>query len=338
MLFILRALCCFFLLAFGSSAGFALERHIHAGAGGTSPQELPLLVAKDLGIFEKYGLDVDLVVISGGSRLMQALIGRSLDSANVAAMAPLRANLSGANVVITGAFLNKNLYKFVTRKDIRRPADLRGKKLGVVNFGGANEFSILMALKSWGIPPDAVKLVPSGDSMTRLAALEVSGGLDGTVVPYSNATLAIQKGMNINVLGDLGEIIKEYPDRTLIAERSFIERKHDNAKRFYQALSEAIYRLRTQPQLRERVVGIIAKRLRIDAKAAEEAYDTYHDVFSFPPRVGRKGLQDVVDIIQREPGRQKIEADLSRFVDESIADELAKEGFFKRLEAENPRK
>jgi ABC-type nitrate/sulfonate/bicarbonate transport system substrate-binding protein len=155
---------------------------------------------------------VDLVVIGGGSRLMQALIGRSLDSANVAAMAPIRANLSGANVVITGAFLNKNLYKFITRKEIRKPSDLRGKKVGVVNFGGANEFSVLMAFKSWGLPPDSVKLVPSGDSMTRLMALEVSGGLDGTVVPYSNAVIAAQRGLNI--LGDLGEIVKEFPDRT----------------------------------------------------------------------------------------------------------------------------
>jgi hypothetical protein len=46
----------------------------------------------------------------------------------------------------------------------------------------------------------------------------------------------------------------------------------------------------------------------------------------------------VVDIIQREPGRAKIDADLSRFVDESILDELDREGFFKRFETENPRK
>ncbi|HWH78156.1 MAG TPA: ABC transporter substrate-binding protein, partial [Candidatus Binatus sp.] len=156
-----------FMIGCTATTVAALERHIHAGAGGTSPQELPLLVAKDLGIFEKYGLDVDLVVIGGGSRLMQALVGRSLDSANVAAMAPIRANFAGANVVITGAFLNRNLYKFVTRKEIQKPADLRGKKLGVVNFGGANEFSILMALKSWGLPPESVKIVPAGDSMTR---------------------------------------------------------------------------------------------------------------------------------------------------------------------------
>lgn len=314
----------------------ALERHIHAGAGGSSPQELPLFVAKDLGIFQKYGLDVDLVVIGGGSRLMQALIGRSLDSANVAAMAPVRANLSGANVVITGAFLNKNLYKFITRKEIRTPSDLLGKKLGVVNFGGANEFSILMALKAWKIPLDAVKIVPSGDSMSRLAALEVSGGLDGTVVPYSNAVIAAQRGLN--VLGDLAEIVKEFPDRTFIAERSFLETKRDNAKRFFQGVSEAVYRLRTQPQLRERIVAIIAKRLRLESKSAEEAYDGYYSVFSFPPRVGRKGLQDVVEIIQHESGRSKGESDLSRFVDESIMDELEREGFFKKLAAENTRK
>ena len=128
---------------------FALERHIHARAGGSSAQQLPLIVAKDLGLFEKYGLDVDLLEIRGGSLLMQALIGQSVNSA-VGAQAPIRAILSGANVVITGGLLNKTLYKFVTRKEIRKPSDLRGKKIGIVNFGGANEFNILMALKAWG--------------------------------------------------------------------------------------------------------------------------------------------------------------------------------------------
>jgi len=330
------ALALLLCLTAGRGNVSALERHIHAGAGGSSPQELPLFVAKDLGIFEKYGLDVDIVVISGGARLMQALVGRSLDSANVAAMAPIRAHLAGANVVITGAFLNKNLYKFVTRKEIQRPADLRGKKLGVVNFGGANEFSILMALKAWGLTPDSVKLVPAGDSMTRLAALEIAGGIDGTVVPYSNAVFAQQRGLN--VLGDLGEIVKEFPDRAFITDRSFLEKKRDNGKRFFQAISEALYRLRYQPQLKERIVALTAKRLRLNTKLAEDAYDGYYNVFSYPPRVGRRGVQDVIEIIQREPGRTKIDTDLNRFIDESILDELEREGFFKKLETEFARK
>ena len=165
------------------STTLALERHIHARAGGSSAQQLPLIVAKDLGLFEKYGLDVDLLEIRGGSLLMQALIGQSVNSADVGAQAPIRAILSGANVVITGGLLNKTLYKFVTRKEIRKPSDLRGKKIGIVNFGGANGFNILMALKAWGMPPDSVKLLPSGGSLARLAAMEVEGGLDATIIP-----------------------------------------------------------------------------------------------------------------------------------------------------------
>ena len=338
MLYIPFVLSFLLFLQSAPSSVFALERHIHGGPGGSNTQDLPIIVAKDLGLFEKYGLDVDVVVIGGGSRLMQALIGRSVDSANVGALAPIRANLSGANVVITGAFLNKILYKFVTRKEIRKPSELRGKKIGVVNFGGANEFSVLMALKSWGFPPDFVVIVPVGDGRTRLAALEVAGGLDGTVVAYSNVVdLAAQRG-SINILADLAEILKEFPERSFIAERSFLEKKRDNAKRFFQAVSEAIYLLRTQPQLRGRILAIIAKLYRLDVKSAEESYDGLYNVFSFPPRIGRKGLQDVLEIIQREPGRSKGDSDLRRFVDESILDELEREGFFKRLEAENTRK
>lgn len=319
-----------------SSDVFALDRHIHARAGGSSAQQLPLIVAKDLGLFEQYGLDVDLLEIRGGSLLIQALIGQSVDSADVGAQAPIRAILSGANVVITGGLLNKTFYKFITRKEIRKPSDLRGKKIGIVNFGGANEFNILMALKAWGMPADSVKLLPSGGSRARLAAMEVEGGIDATIVPYGEAAVAAKKGFNI--LADLSELMEESPEKVFIADRSFIKTKRDHAKRFFQGVSESIYLLRTQPELRGKIVPIIARRLRLPTKLAEEAYDVHHDVFAFPPRVGRKGLGDVLEVIQREPGRSKEELKLNRFVDESVLDELENEGFFKRLKTENPRK
>ncbi len=279
---------------------------------------------------------MDLLEIRGGSLLMQALIGHSVDSADVGAQAPIRAILSGANVVITGGLLNKTLYKFVTRKEIQKPADLRGKKIGIVNFGGANEFNILMALKAWGMPADSVKLLPSGGSMARLTAMEVAGGLDATIVPYSDAGIVAKKGFH--VLADLSDLMKESPEKVFIADRSFVQKKRGNAKGFFQAVGEAIYRLKSQPQLRGKIVAIIGKWLRLPTNLAEEAYDSHYNVFSFPPRVGRGGLQDVLDVIQREPGRSKDEFKLNRFVDESVLDELDNEGFFKKLETENPRK
>ena len=336
MCYVVFALSLLLLLHDASSSVFALERHIHARAGGSSAQQIPLIVAKDLGLFERYGLDVDLLEIRGGSLLLQALIGQSVNSADVGAQAPIRAILSGANVVINGGLLNKTLYKFVTRKEIRKPSDLRGKKIGIVNFGGANEFNILMALKAWGMPADSVKLLPSGGSMARLTAMEVAGGLDATIIPYSETGIATKRGFHI--LADLSELMKESPEKVFIADRSFLQKKRDSAKRFFQGASEAIYRLRSQPQLRTKIVAIIAKWLRLPANLAEEAYDSHYNVFSFPPRVGRGGLQDVLEVIQREPGRSKDEFKLNRFVDERVLDELENEGFFKRLETENPRK
>jgi NitT/TauT family transport system substrate-binding protein len=317
-------------------SGMALERHIHARAGGSSAQQLPLIVAKDLGLFEKYGLNVDLLEIRGGSLLMQALIGQSVNSADVGAQAPIRAILSGANVVINGGLLNKTFYKFVARKEIRKPADLRGKKIGIVNFGGANEFNVLMALKAWGMPPDSVNLLPSGGSLARLAAMEVEGGIDATIIPHGEAALAAKKGFN--VLADLSELMEESPEKVFIADRAFLAKKRDNAKRFFQAVSESIYILRSQPELKGKIVPIIVKWLRVPAKLAEEAYDAHQKVFAFPPRVGRKGVQDVLEIIGREPRRAKEDLKLSRFVDESTLDELEKEGFFKNLvERSGPR-
>ncbi len=78
---------------------------------------------------------------------------------------------------------------------------------------------------------------------------------------------------------------------------------------------------------------MLAKELKVDRKQAEENYEEYQGAFSFPPRVGRKGLAAVLELMQHETGKSKAELDINRFVDESVLDELEKEGFFKRLQA-----
>ena len=78
---------------------------------------------------------------------------------------------SRGNVVIIAAALNKFPYSLVARKEIRRPSQLVGEKIGIVNFGGSNDRAITLALKEWGIPRQAVTLIRSGDTASRLLAL-----------------------------------------------------------------------------------------------------------------------------------------------------------------------
>jgi ABC-type nitrate/sulfonate/bicarbonate transport system substrate-binding protein len=308
----------------------AAERFYNGGAGGTGVRELPLFVAKDFKIFDKYGLDVELIFTNGGSPLVQALVGGSIQTASVAAMAPIRAIQSGANLAIVGGFLNKNMYSLVTRQNIQKAADLKGKTVGIASFGAANEFSALMALKALGISPTDVNLRVAGGSLARLTGIE-HGGIDATVVPHSNSGIALSRGMR--VFADLAKVIKEFPDGTVVMKRNLSQRERAAAKRFLQAMSEAIYRLKTEPSMRETIVTGMQKRMRVNRKYAEEVYEEYDQVFSYPPRVGKDGLQDVLDMMAKQTNKPQAEFKVDRYVDESIMDELAGEGFFKKLES-----
>jgi ABC-type nitrate/sulfonate/bicarbonate transport system substrate-binding protein len=186
-----------------------------------------------------------------------------------------------------------------------------------------------MALKELNVPRDAVKLLPAGGSGARYAALEAKG-LDATLLPYGESLIAEKRGFTI--LADLPEIVTEFPDRLIIMRRSSLEKDRGHVKRFLQATIEALYEIRNKNN-RERIVTVLAKELKVDRKQAEDNYEEYQGAFSFPPRVGRKGLAAVLELMQQETGKSKAELDINRFVDESVLDELEKEGFFKRLQA-----
>jgi len=172
----------------GPSEVRAQQSHLHSGAG-VSATQLPFWTAKHLGIFAKHGLNVELIAISSGARGMQALLGGSTDSANMAAMSPIRTVLGGGDVVIVAGYLNKSLFKLVSQKNVRNPLDLRGRRIGIANFGGSTEFGVLMALKELNVARDSVKLLPAGGSGARFAALEAKG-LDATLLPYGEALVA----------------------------------------------------------------------------------------------------------------------------------------------------
>lgn len=73
----------------------AAERHIQCWIGRFG---FTLYVAKSAGIFEKYGLDVDLLVIPGGLLEMQTLLSGNTNSANIAAMTLIRTVLAGGDM------------------------------------------------------------------------------------------------------------------------------------------------------------------------------------------------------------------------------------------------
>jgi len=171
---------------------------------GISGYNVPLWVADEAGLFKKYGLTEELILISGGSINIQALLANEVRLANVAGSAPIQAKLQGGNVTIVASSYNYMPYSFVVNKDIRSPADLKGKRLAIARLGGITEVAALLAFDKLRLAPKDMTLVQAGPDSQRVFAVH-SGAAAATIIAPPGLFAATSLGLKVLVdLGDLG--------------------------------------------------------------------------------------------------------------------------------------
>jgi ABC-type nitrate/sulfonate/bicarbonate transport system substrate-binding protein len=294
----------------------------YAGFGGF---QASMWAVKDLGLLKKYNVDGEVVMIPGTARQIQALVGNSIDFAHLDAVGAIRAVIGGAEIAMIGASLNKFPFSFVAQKEIRKPADVVGKKIGVVGFGGGNDLAVSMLLKEWNIPRQSVTVLQAGGAANRLMALSAKA-LDATVLSYPEISEAQRMGLNI--MSDLTELKSaDYPMSMVAVRRAFLAQNRAAVKRFLMAYAEATYQFKND---KEKGIGVYRKRLKQDnTKALEETYQYFAPKFSFPIRVSHEGMRNTLELVAKDT--PKVDMNLGRYLDESLLDELEKEGFFKKL-------
>jgi len=308
----------------------AQEPYLVAYAGFAGFQA-PVWAPKDLGLMEKYGFNGDVVLVPGSVRQIQALQGGSIHFAQVDAATAINAINQGADLVLLSGSLNSFPYSFVAQKEIRKPQDLAGKKIGILAVGGATETATILALKAWNVPRQAVTIFPAGDTVARIAALSAKV-IDATVLSYPEVNEALRVGMH--TLAEMSEMKEaSFPMNVMAARRSFAEKNRDTVKRLQQAYAEGTYQFIND---KEKGVAVLTKRLRLkNPKGIEETYQYFARKFSFPTRVSQAGLRNTLELLAQRSPAAKIDMNLSRYLDESTLDELEREGFFKRLAGKN---
>src|SRR6185503_8761620 len=95
-----------------------------------SPNYAPLWIADQAGLFKKHGLDVQLIYISAGSVIVPAILSGQVDIANMSSAPALTAWARGAELSVVGVTSNRLLHVIMTRSSIKRPEDLKNKKIG----------------------------------------------------------------------------------------------------------------------------------------------------------------------------------------------------------------
>ena len=319
---ILYLLACLFIASAGPL--HAAEKLI-ADYGGHAGFQSATWVAKDLKIFEKHGLDVDIIMITGAARSVAALLGNSTQFATGSATGPLAAAVRGTDVKVIAASYNKFPYAFVVKPDIRTPKDLRGKRVNILNYGGSNDLALQLALREWGMKLADIQVIIGGDAPTRLGALMV-GRMDATILSPPHLTMALKAGYR--VLADMGEMSANFTQSSLYVKGSSLKEQRDRTKRFLRAYAEAIHRIKTD---RDATMKIFAQRMRVDdPETTKSTYDYFAPRFSFPPRVDLIGVRDTINFYAEQNADFKNRKP-EEFVDHSLIDELEKEGFFKKL-------
>jgi len=246
--------------------GRAIDKIVLGYSGVGSGEEVHHF-AKEVGLFKKYGLDVEIVYIPGGSTVVQSMIAGDVQFGRGSATEVVTAHLAGFPLKILTALINKFVYSFVTPMSIARPQDLKGRAVAVSRFGSGSDFITRLALKSWGLEPvKDVTILQIGNSPERLAAI-AGGKVQGSILSLSQTPRA--KKLGLRVLADLSQIDAEYPQGVLYAPAALIEKRPYLIGAFLKAYIEALQQFKTD---RPVAYNVIAKNSGIKDKSDIEEY------------------------------------------------------------------
>lgn len=306
-------------LALGLGADAQAQQRVTASYPGIAGYNIPFWVALEAGEFRKAGLEIDPIMISGGSKSMQALLSGGLDFAHVSGGVSMQANLSGADVTILATAANSMSAGVIAAKDIKGYQDLRGKKIGIASFGGNNDIGLRFAFKKNNINPDKdVTFLQLGGERNRLTALE-RGAIAATIM--SPPGLFVAEAEGYRRLGDLNTMGMRYPELSIIGRKRDLKDRRDLVRRYLRAYLDAV---RVMKSNRDLTVRVIEKYIHVGSKAeALKTYDYFVKSISDTLRTEREGITEFLTTLEpKMPGASK--RNPSEFIDESVLEEALK--------------
>ncbi|HYY24189.1 MAG TPA: ABC transporter substrate-binding protein [Candidatus Udaeobacter sp.] len=328
----------FIILAFLLGAGVSRAQDksskpldlLNVSYASVTGSRIPLWIAKDAGVFDKYGLTVNLVVIAAGNTAIAALMGGDVEILGAPGTTSVVSAAKGLPIVIIGTF-GPGAWKLAANPSIRSIQELRGKTVGTSRPGTTIDFSLRRALLKLGLVPGKdVNILTTGlaESIKRIFIMQ-QGKIDATLVSPDNLYEAESKGVKVSVLADLRELGIYTSASDISAKRDFIRAHRSRARAFLAAFCEAIQLGKTNKAV---ALASFRKYMREnDPKPLEVLYKNYvEDALPAKPYPMEEVIQaDIENLSSTMPEmRGKRPSD---FIDKTLLTELEEDGFFSRL-------
>jgi NitT/TauT family transport system substrate-binding protein len=291
-----------------------------------APTQATLWTAKELGLFAKHGLDVELVLLVGAPLAVTALVSGETPIVHAGASAVVTSNLQGSGAVLVAGGANRFPYVLFVTDEIKRVEDLRGKKFGVSRIGSADNAAAITVLNRFGIKETDLTYVQAGSIPSRLAAMQ-SNALQATLLQAPETLKAKEIGMR--PLLDFTKLDVEWQQNGVATTRDYIKKKPDTVRRFIRAFVEGSHYNLTNPKGAQK---ILQKYLAIkDDKSVQESYNEIVAKLTLKvPYPTEPGIQLYLDQLKiKNP--KAAQAKPSDFTDISFLKELEASGFIEKL-------
>jgi ABC-type nitrate/sulfonate/bicarbonate transport system substrate-binding protein len=324
--FILTAIFFIFLGPAFAPAASAPDKLVGIHSARVMAQSLPW-IAQEAGLFKKYNLDFNLVFISSSSIVTAALLGGDAEMTLTGGIGNVIAYVRGAtDVVFVGGVKNVMTQSLVAGGPIKKPEDLKGKRIAVSRIGGNTHYFTIQALRRFGMEPNRdYAFIQSGGDPEALAAL-MSGHVDAASLTPPTDAKALANGFQYVLYGP--ELKIPYVATAFVTKRSVIAKRPLVIGNFMRAMAETAKIMHTD---REFVYKVLGKYLRITEKSVlDAAYNA--EIKALEPRLAIKmdSLQASLDEITPTDARAK-KVKPQEMVDSRYLDEMEKSGFFDQL-------
>ena len=240
------------------------------GYAAPGARALPFWMAQELGLFAKYGVDVEPVFIRGAPILVAGLASGDIQVGSTGGSATLAAIAGGQDLKIIATFGSRNTFDFVTQPNIKRPEDLRGKRIGLTSIGGTTWMGLLLWLEHYGldVQRDKMQLQVMGEQALTVQSLE-TGIVNAAVLDGIYSRHIKPKGFNI--LGEYSELRYQFVTQALVVQKTLLQQRPDMLENLLKAEIEGLAYV-LAPKNKPAVIRTLMHRMKTDATIAEEGY------------------------------------------------------------------
>jgi len=212
-----------------------------------------LYTALDNGLFDKYGIKLENIFIRGGAQNLTALATDEVQFTYCASDAIIPGMAAGLDVKIVASPLVKLPYVLITRKEVRRPEDLKGKALGIARAGDLSDRLSRAVVKKLGLAPEAVTIRPIGGSQGERYQAMAAGIVHGVIITPPLDVRAKNEGYN--VMYRLIDLNIPFIYSSLHTSYKMLRERPEIVQRMVAALAEIVYFVEKNPDKAKASIG-----------------------------------------------------------------------------------